>query len=80
MRVRALIHAIAHVSSLGEVWVASLICPRPLTILNPLDHNSQRLTAEAAEITYSTARQAYRQAGVDKNLQIVFGDDLGAVL
>jgi len=55
--------------------VAGAIAPRPLTILNPLDHLKKPLEATAAEQTYSWTEAAYSTASAAARFQLVFDDD-----
>ncbi len=50
--------------------IAGLVAPRPLLLLNAVDHLRRRLVTEPVEREYSWTRQAYRLAGAAEKLRI----------
>jgi hypothetical protein len=60
--------------------VAASIAPRPLGILNPQDHQKNKLTPAAATVTYAPVVEAYRQKRAEEKFRLAFDRPLASLL
>jgi hypothetical protein len=60
--------------------VAASIAPRPLGILDPQDHQKNKLTLAVATAAYAQVREAYRQKSAEDKFKLAFGKPLATLL